>query len=365
MSMNSGAIRLTQALDQAKRQYFRKGLMIAIMSGLTYGLYSGAVTLAMSVGIWKTDWFGPNLSGLSSFALIFVLPAIAAAVNDLISGGLMIVKCAGKGEFRDFLRVLKSKPALVMMICAIIGGPIASTCYIASIQLAGSIAVPFAALNSVIGAIIGKFAFKQKLTPLMGVGMGICVMCAAVIGGTSFDGFGSTTFVGILLALVCSLGWGIEGAVAGFGTSLIDYNIGITIRQCVSGLSNLLIAVPLLCLLDGNGLHPFAMVGDVFTDVSVLVFIVSGLFSGMSFGLWYKGASMCGAALAMTCNCAYAFWSPLFIWLVCGVFAGIAGYTMTPIQWIFAAIMIVGIAMVGNLNPVKAVRKRREQPVAE
>lgn len=38
--------------------------------------------------------------------------------------------------------------------------------------------------------------------------------------------------MGCGLALVCALGWDIEGAVAGFGTTLIEYNIGITIHQC-------------------------------------------------------------------------------------------------------------------------------------
>lgn len=245
-----------------------------------------------------------------------------------------------------------------MIFCAIIGGPIASTCYVAALQVGGSIIVPFAALNAAIGALIGHFVFKQKLSGTMAAGIILCLICAAVIGGTSFDGFGGTAMLGILLALVCALGWGIEGSVAGFGTTLIDYNIGITIRQVTSGIGNTIILLPLLCLVDGNGLNGFSLFGNALVDSSVIFFVISGLFASLSYGFWYKGASMCGAALGMTCNGAYAFWSPFFIWIICGVFGGWEGYALGPVQWIAAAVMIIGIAMVGDINPLNAFKKK-------
>ena len=353
--MNSNAVAAKQKADAS---FLKKGVFIAIMSGVTYGLYTGFLTLGMARGIWGADWYGANTSGLSTFAIIYVLAALGSGVNDALSGIWMLIKCAIYGELGDFFRVLKTKPGLVMIICALIGGPIASTCYVAALQMAGTIIVPFAALNASIGAIIGKFVFRQKLSPTMVGGIILCLICATVIGGTSFDGFGGSTMFGILLALVCALGWGIEGSVVGFGTTLIDYNIGITIRQVTSGLSNIIIVLPLLTLIDGNGLNPFALLATAFTDSSVIFFVISGLFAGISYGFWYKGASMCGAALGMTCNGSYAFWAPFFTWVVCGIYGGIEGYALSPIQWIFAAIMILGIAMVGDLNPLNVFKKK-------
>ena len=78
----------------------------------------------------------------------------------------------------------------------------------------------------------------------------------------------------------------------------------------------------------------------------------------LTYSFWYKGNAMCGAALGMTCNGAYAFWSPFFIWLVYGVFGGWEGYALTPVQWIAAAVMILGIAMVGDINPLNALKKK-------
>ncbi len=354
--MNSNAIAAKRKADSS---FMKKGVIIAIMSGVTYGLYTGFLTLGMARGVWGADWYGANTSGLSVFAITYVLAALGSGVNDALSGIWMILKCAVLGEIGDFFRVLKTKPGLVMIICAIIGGPIASTCYVAALQLAGTIIVPFAALNAAFGAIIGRVVFKQELNKLMVGGIIVCLICATVIGGTSFDGLGGTTIVGIALGLVCALGWGIEGAVAGFGTTLIEYNIGITIRQCTSGLGNIIIALPLLCMIDGGGLNPFALLGTAFTDMgSIGFFVISGLFAGLSFGFWYKGASMCGAALGMTCNGAYAFWAPFFCWVVCGLLDGQEGWMLTPVQWLAALIMIVGIALVGNLNPLNAFKKK-------
>lgn len=40
------------------------------------------------------------------------------------------------------------------------------------------------------------------------------------------------------------------------------------------------------------------------------------------------------------------------------MFGGWEGYALTPIQWIAAAVMIIGIAMVGDINPLNAFKKK-------
>lgn len=353
--MNSNAIAAKQKADSA---FMKRGITFAIMSGVCYGLYTGFLTLGMAKGVWGADWYGANMSGLSVFAITYVLGALGSAVNDTISGIWSLIVVTIKGELNDFFRCIKTKPGLVMIICALIGGPIASTCYVVALQMGGSIIVPVAALNSAFGAIIGHFVFKQELNGRMIIGILVCLFAAGVIGGTSFANIGPTALMACAIALICALGWGIEGAVAGFGTTLIEYNIGITIRQCTSGLSNMIILLPIMAAIDGNiGLAP-QLLGTAFTDNSIIFFIISGFFAMPAYSFWYKGNSMCGAALGMVCNGAYAFWGPFFCWVVCGLLDGQEGWMLTPIQWIAALIMIVGIALVGNLNPLNAFKKK-------
>lgn len=353
--MNSNAIAAKQKADAS---FMKRGIIFAIMSGVCYGLYTGFLTLGMSKGIWGADWYGANMSGLSVFAITYVLGALGSAVNDTISGIWSLIVVTIKGELGDFFRCLKTKPGLVMIICALIGGPIASTCYVVSLQMAGSIIVPICALNAAFGAIIGHFVFKQDLNGRMILGIIVCLLAAAVIGGTSFADLGQQAAFGCLIALIAALGWGIEGAVAGFGTTLIEYNIGITIRQCTSGLSNMIILLPILAAIDGHiGLAPQLLSG-AWTDSSIIFFIISGFFAMPAYSFWYKGNSMCGAALGMVCNGMYAFWGPLFCWLIVGIMDGQEGWALSPIQWIAAVVMVLGIALVGNLNPLNAFKKK-------
>ena len=68
-----------------------------------------------------------------------------------------------------------------------------------------------------------------------------------------------------------------------------------------------------------------------------------------AYSFWYKGNSMCGAALGMVCNGAYSFWGPFFCMLILGLVDG---------QWIAAVVMIGGIALVGNLNPLNFFKRK-------
>ena len=90
-----------------------------------------------------------------------------------------------------------------------------------------------------------------------------------------------------------------------------------------------------------------SLAGAAATSPTLLIFAISGLFAMPAFSFWYKGNSMCGTALGMACNGMYAFWGPLFIWLIMGVL-GIGGLSadyppLTAIQWLGAVIMVIGI----------------------
>lgn len=340
--------------------FFKKGITVAILSGIFYGLYTVFMTKGMSEGVW-TDWYGPNEAGLSAFAITFVLGALGSAVNDTVSGVWTLINVSIKGKLGDFFRTVKTKPGAMMIICALIGGPIASTAYVVSLQLAGSMIIPITALCPAIGAILGRIVFKQELNGRMLVGVFVCVGASILIGSASFGEAASDgAFLGFCIAFVAALGWGIEGCVAGYGTSLIDYQIGITIRQCTSGLSNLIIMVPLMCLISGNiGLAP-QVIGAAFSSGSAMIFfLISGLCAVFAFGFWYKGTSMCGAPLGMACNGMYSFWGPFFCWIILGLIFNMDGWGLLPRQWVGAVVMAVGILLI-TMNPLDLFRKKEE-----
>lgn len=349
------------AKKQLDRRFFKKGLTVAIISGMCYGLYSAFLTLAMASGIWA-EWMNPDISVLSFFVATYMLGALGSAINDTVSALWCLLVAAYKGKLGDFFRTIKTKPGLIMAAAALVGGPIASTAYVVALQMAGSIVIPIAALCPAIGAVLARILFKQELNGRMIVGIGICFLASFMIAGTSLSSDAPQGLaLGLTIGFIAAFGWGLEGCIAGFGTAMIDYQIGITIRQVTSGLANLLILVPLFGIVAGGGLGlAQSLIGQALTDASAMVwFAVSGLCAMFAYSLWYKGNSMCGAALGMACNGAFSFWGPFFCWIVLGVCGGQEGWNIPPMGWAAAVVMVLGILLIA-LNPLDWFKKKGE-----
>jgi len=340
--------------------YFKKGLGIATLSGIFYGLYTAFLTLGMSRGVWA-DWYGENTAMLSAFVITYMLAAIGAAINDLSSAVWATGIAAFKGKLIDVFRTVNTKPGYIMIFAALVGGPLATTAYVAGLQLAGAIIIPISALCPAIGAILSKFLFKQELNARMMLGIGICFAASFLIGWTSVDinnlDASKVVILGLFAGFLAALGWGLEGCIAGYGTSMIDYEVGITIRQVTSGIANLLVLVPIIALIAGN----FALAGQLTTQAftsgpAMVWFIASGFCALFAFSLWYKGNSMCGTALGMAANGTFSFWGPFFSWILLGVIMGIDGWGMPLIDWFAAIMMAFGIWVIAE-NPLDRFRK--------
>ena len=345
MNAPAGALEAKKAMDKS---YRKKGLLIALMSGFLYGGYSAFLTQGMGTGIWG-EWYGVS-SGLSAFAVVYTLSAVGAAVNDICSGIWSIIYAAIIGRLGDFARSINTKPGRYLMMAAVIGGPFATTAYVLGLQMAGSIIIPIAALNAAIGAIIGRVIYKQKLSGGMVLGIVICFGAAVLIGSTGFGGgmgFNASTVIGMVAGLLAAIGWGIEGAVGGYACCMVDYEVAIVIRQITSGIANGIILTTILSLIGGDGIGSgIALVGQALTDApSIWLFVIAGIFASFSFKFWYKGASMCGAALGMGCNGTYAFWGPVWCLVVCGLIFGVDGYAIPWQGWVGAAVMVAGIVI--------------------
>lgn len=367
MTAPSNALAAKQAQEKS---YRKKGIFIALMSGFLYGGYTAFLTQGMASGIW-VDYYGGTgvAAGLSAFALVYTLSAVGAAVNDICSAVWTLIYAAIIGRLGDFARSINTKPGRILILAAIIGGPLASTAYVIGLQMAGSIIVPIAALNAAIGAIIGRIIYKQKLTGGMILGIVICFTAAVIIGlfgygipegglAGIFGNMSGEAVIGIIAAFCAALGWGIEGAVGGYACCMVDTEIAICIRQCTSGIVNAVILCSLLAMIGGDGIGSgLVLVGHALADgPSIWMFIVAGIFASWSFKFWYKGASMCGAALGMGCNGTYAFWGPLYCLVICGLIFGGEGWNIAWPGWVGAITMVIGIFVLA-ISQQKATEK--------
>jgi len=350
----------TAVRQKMASNFLKKGLFIATLSGMFYGFYTAFITLAMSRGVWE-DWYGQNVALLSAFTITYVIGAIGSGINYTLSAIWSIGICGVRGKLRDVTRSLKTKPGKILILAALVGGPISTTAYVVALQLAGSIAIPIAALCPAIGAILSRIFYKQKLNLRMGCGILICLIASVLIAiqGLEVDA-APQMFLGIMIMLIAAFGWGFEGCVAGNATAFVDYEVGIVIRQVTSGLTVLLILVPLMALFGGNIGEAFVLTGRAIMDMgSFPIFIISAFFTVYTFSLWYKGNSMCGTALGMAANGTFSFWAPLACWLILGVAMGMEGWSLPPIAWFAAVLMFIGILFIA-VNPLKLFSQKEE-----
>ena len=366
MNQRSGvSLEAINAKEKLTSDFFKKGITLALFSGITYGLYTAFLTMGMAKGVWA-DWYGPNTAGLSAFVIAYLVAALGNAINDTCSAGWALLNSVRNGKFKDFLRCINSAPGRIMILAALIGGPIAGTSYVIALQMAGPIVVPISALCPAIAAILGKILYKQELNKRMSIGILICVFASFLIGSTGFTGgISSSVVLGIVIAVIAALGWGFEGCVAGYGTSMIDPEIGICIRQVTSGIANLFIVVPVLGVMAGGVGISFDLAIQAFTSGPAMIwFALSGLLTFITFMTWYSGNSMCGAGLGTACNGTYSFFGPFFCYLLLGVIAGVEGWSLPAVAWIGAVIMMVGILTIA-MNPLDLFRGKKEVQLDE
>lgn len=347
----------TEKYKQVKGAYFKKGILIALLSGFLYGMYTAFMTLGMEQGVWA-DWYG-GTAMLSAFAITYLLGSLGSAVNDTISAVWAVGNTARKGKFQDFLKTLKTKPGKIMIGVALIGGPISSAAYVIALQMAGSIVIPISALCPAIGAILARIFYKQELNARMMFGILVCVVASFMIGSTGIGGDAPEgRILGIMIALICAFGWGLEGCVGGYAVSMVDSEIGIAIRQLTSGIGNLFVLIPLFAFLspEGIAIGPKLAFQAFASPQAMPFFIISGFFAFLTYMFWYRGNSMSGAALGMACNGTFSFWGPFCCWIILGVIAGIPGWNLEPIAWAAAFLMAIGIFIIA-VNPRDLLNK--------
>jgi drug/metabolite transporter (DMT)-like permease len=313
----------------ASKKFRKTGISTGVISGLTYGLYSTFVVIASMK------------APLAGAVGLFAAPYIASALNDSLAAIWLLIYNAMTGRIREFGRSLCTFPGFIVILGALVGGPIASGAYLMGLAMAGAYAIPISALYSLFGAIFARIILKQKITPRVGFGMIICIIGAIVINWVK-PASGSNFTLGIICAFVAAVGWALEGVLAAFGSAMIDSDIAINIRQTVSGVVDIFIILPIIGAL---GLFRSTLLAGT----PVMWLAIAGLCAAVSFLCWYKANSTIGCAVGMSLNITYVFWGVLFSILF-------LGSAITPTIVVGSIVILVGAVLV-SVNPISLFRK--------
>ena len=96
-----------------KKSFQTRGILTAVSSGMVYGMYTAFMTYAMAMGICAV-WYGEN-SGLSEFAVLFLLSALGAGLTDGCAAIWALIMAALRGKLGDFGRSFKTRPGMMML----------------------------------------------------------------------------------------------------------------------------------------------------------------------------------------------------------------------------------------------------------
>jgi len=314
----------------ANDKFRRTGISTGIISGLTYGLYSTFVVIA--------SMNEPLVGAVGLFAA----PYVASALNDSIAAIWLLIYNTITGRIREIGRSIRTFPGFVVILGALVGGPIASGAYLMGLAMAGAYAIPISALYTLFGAFFARIILKQKITARVGVGMTICIIGAIIINWVRPES-GSNFTLGIICAFVAAVGWALEGVLAAFGSAMIDSDIAINIRQGVSGLVDIFIILPIIGAL---GLFQSTLM----SATPLMWLAIAGLSAAVSFLCWYKSNSTIGCAIGMSLNITYVFWGVLFSIIF-------LGSAITPTIVIGSVVILIGTILVST-NPMDILRKK-------
>ncbi len=192
------------------------------------------------------------------------------------------------------------------------------TGYVMSVNYMGaSIGAVASAIFPAIGAVLAFFFLKEKMKWYQWFFLVATLL--GVYGLYYSPEMNATNYaLGILGAVLCSFGWGIEAVI--LAKSLADPEVtdeyALQIRQTTSAITYGAILLPVISLIKGWGIsESWKFAGSLFVSEEVWLIptiALAGLSATISYLFYYKAIAQIGASKAMGLNVTYGAWALVF-----------------------------------------------------
>jgi drug/metabolite transporter (DMT)-like permease len=279
--------------------YRRSGLAWALLSGVFWG----ADGVILGVALAMTPFVG---------AAALVAPLAVAALHDGLASGWMLAYNAATGRLRSLPRSLLSSHGLVLCAAAVIGGPVAMSGYLFGIKYAGpAYTLAISATFPAVGAVLSRLFLRERVSRWGWAGVAITVAGAIVVTYTPPSGDLPHFYLGIALAAVATLGWGVEGVLAIHAMKAIEPVVAGTLRMTASFVMYIAVVLPL-----AGGLGVFVA---AFGSAGFWVVLGAAAAGAASYLTYYAANHLVGASRAMPLNSLYAVWAIVFSIVLTGL----------------------------------------------
>lgn len=301
---------------------------------MKFGLFSGILwgldTVVLGIALSMSPYIG------TAEAVAFA--AIASSfLHDAGCALWLLLYMGAKRRLGDTLAALKTRSGLVVVLGALLGGPIGMTGYVIAINNIGpAYTAIISAFYPALGAFLSFVILKEKMS-----GKQIAALVLALFGvmamgyisaGNSEMGNATVGLVGALLAVI---GWGSEAVLCAWGMrdDAVDNETALQIRETTSALAYAVVVVPLF------GAWGFA--ASAIPSLATGVIALSALAGTASYLFYYKGISVIGAAKAMALNISYSAWAVVFGFLL-------QGSVPSPATVFFCVLILVGTVLAAS-----------------
>ena len=211
-------------------------------------------------------------------------------------------------RLRDTLAALKTRSGKVVMLGALLGGPLGMTGYVVAINNIGAgYTAIISAFYPAFGALMAFLVLKERMCPRQFAALA-CALCGVMVMGyaTSGDAASGNAALGLAGAVVCVVGWGSEAVLCAWGMrdDAVDNETALQIRETTSAVVYALVVLPLF--------GAWGFTASAVPTLATGVVALSGLAGAASYLFYYKGIATIGAARGMALNITYSAWAVVF-----------------------------------------------------
>lgn len=298
---------------------------------MRYGIGSGA--------LWGLDTVILAIAlALNPFATDAHASLVSAALHDAICALILLVFMAMRGRLKDTWRAIHTRSGRAVMVAALLGGPIGMSGYLLAIdQIGAGYTAIISTFYPALGTALAVLVLKERMRPRQVIALAVAIGAIIATSYTSTSVSGSALW-GVLGALAAVVGWGCEAVILAWGMrdDAVDNETALQIRETTSGLTYLVLVVPL-----GGAL---SSTGQALTSPGAMGLVALAAAAGTaSYLFYYKAIDLLGAARAMALNISYSAWAVLFAFLLQSI-------VPAPVQIVLCVVILVGTVLAATEN---------------
>lgn len=301
---------------------------------MKYGLFSGILwgldTVVLGIALSMSPYIG------TAEAIAFA--AIASSfLHDAGCAIWLMIYMGAKRRLKDTLAALKTRSGKVVILGALLGGPIGMTGYVIAINNIGAAYTAIiSAFYPALGAFLSFVLLKEKMDKKQIAALVVALVGVMAMGYISAGGseMGNAT-LGLVGAVLAVIGWGSEAVLCAWGMrdDAVDNETALQIRETTSALVYGIVVLPLF--------GAWGFTASAVPSLATGVIALSALAGTASYLFYYKGISLIGAAKAMALNISYSAWAVVFGFVL-------QGTVPTPATVFFCVLILAGTVLAAS-----------------